>query len=393
MTNPDLQASFNSKLPKVGTTIFTVMSKMAQEYDAINLSQGFPNFQVSPKLIELIHQHMKEGSNQYAPMQGVLSLQERISQKTKDLYGISVDPETQITVTSGGTEAIFSAVATILNPGDEALILEPAYDCYAPAVELCGGIPVYIALNPNDFSVDWQAVKDQITEKTRLIFINTPHNPTGTVLSADDLNALAEIIRHTSIFVISDEVYEHIIFDGLQHQSVLRHEELASRSVAVSSFGKTFHATGWKVGYCIAPAWLMKEIRKVHQYVQFSVHTPTQMALAEYLKDKTHYSTLPAFYQQKRDLFIELMADLPFQPLISKGTYFQLFSYKDFSNESDKALAEYLTRQAKVASIPISVFYHDQTDHHYLRFCFAKDDDTLRKAASLLNQWAEQKKK
>ena len=389
MTNPRLQASFSSKLPQVGTTIFTVMSKMAQEHGAINLSQGFPDFQVSPALIELIYKYMKAGSNQYAPMQGVMSLREQISEKTKVLYGNTIDPETQITVTSGGTEAIFSAVAAILRPGDEAIILEPAYDCYAPAVTLCGGVPVYIALNPHDFSVNWQAVKDRITEKTRLIFINTPHNPTGAVLSAADLNSLAEVVRDTSLFIISDEVYEHIIFDGLQHQSVLRHEELASCSVAVFSFGKTFHATGWKVGYCIAPPWLMKEIRKVHQYVQFSVHTPTQMALAEYLKDKDHYSGLATFYQKKRDLFIELMAGLPFQPILSKGTYFQLFSYQGFSNEPDRTLAEHLTQKAKVASIPVSVFYHNQTDHQYLRFCFAKDDNTLSKAAELLKQWIQ----
>ena len=392
MTNPSLQTSFRSKLPQVGTTIFTIMSQMAQDHGAINLSQGFPDFHVSSALIELVHKYMKAGSNQYAPMQGVMGLREQIGEKTAALYGNTIDPETQITITSGGTEAIFSAVAAMLRQGDEAIILEPAYDCYAPAVELCGGVPVYVALNPHDFSVNWQAVKDHITEKTRLIFINTPHNPTGAVLSAADLDTLADILRNTSIFVISDEVYEHIIFDGLPHQSVLCHGELASRSVAVSSFGKTFHATGWKVGYCIAPPWLMKEIRKVHQYVQFSVHTPTQMALAEYLADKEHYSGLAAFYQQKRDLFIELMAALPFQPVVSKGTYFQLFSYQGFSNEPDRTLAERLTQKAKVASIPVSVFYHDQTDHHYLRFCFAKDDTTLRQAAELLKQWIQQEK-
>lgn len=387
MANPNLKTSFKSKLPQVGTTIFSVMSNMAQEYGAVNLSQGFPDFPMSPALIELVNKYMQTGSNQYAPMPGVMSLREQIAEIAAAFYGNDIDPETQITITSGGTEAIFSAVAAILQPGEEAIILEPAYDCYAPAVELCGGTPVYIPLNPADFSVNWQAVQDHITEKTRLIFINTPHNPTGTVLSATDLSTLAEIVREKQIFIISDEVYEHIIFDGLSHQSVLRNEALAARSIAVFSFGKTFHATGWKVGYCIAPAWLTKEIRKVHQYVQFSVHTPTQLALAEYLTDKVHYSGLSAFYQKKRDFFLELMAGLPFEAVPSQGTYFQLFSYQDFSREADRTLAELLTKKAKVASIPVSVFYHDQTDHHYLRFCFAKDESTLCKAAELLKEW------
>ncbi len=385
MINSNLQQSFKSKLPQVGTTIFTVMSKMAQEHGAVNLSQGFPDFPVSPDLIALVNQHMQKGSNQYAPMQGVSGLREQISEIILNLYEKTVNPDTEITITSGGAEAIFSSVAAIIQPGEEAIILEPAYDCYAPAVELCGGKPIYVPLSPEDFSVDWQSVKDHITEKTRLIFINTPHNPSGTVLSADDLHVLAEIVRDTSVFIISDEVYEHIIFDRLPHQSVLRHEELAARSVAVSSFGKTFHATGWKVGYCVAPDWLMKEIRKVHQYVQFSVHTPTQMALAEYLADEKNYAGLATYYQQKRDLFIELMKDLPFKAVPSKGTYFQLFSYKNFSNEPDQALAEHLTKKAKVASIPVSVFYHNQTDHQYLRFCFAKGDDTLQEAAGFLH--------
>jgi methionine transaminase len=393
MINSRLQTSFKSKLPQVSTTIFSVMSEMAQEHSAVNLSQGFPDFPMSPALIELVNKHMQTGSNQYAPMPGVVSLREQIAEIAAALYGNTIDPETQITITSGGTEAIFSVVAAILRPGDEAIILEPAYDCYAPAVELCGGKPVYVSLNPADFSVNWQAVQDNITEKTRLIFINTPHNPTGAVLSATDLVTLADIVRDTSIVVISDEVYEHIIFDGLPHQSVLRNEELAARSVAVFSFGKTFHATGWKVGYCIAPAWLTKEIRKVHQYVQFSVHTPTQMALAEYLKNKANYSGLSAFYQQKRNLFLELMAGLPFEAIPSKGTYFQLFSYQNFSQEADRTLAELLTKKAKVASIPVSVFYHDHTDHHFLRFCFAKDENTLRKAAGLLKEWFSKNQK
>ncbi len=377
-------SSFQSKLPDVGTTIFTLMSKMALDYGAINLSQGFPDFQVSEELLSLVNQHMRKGHNQYAPMQGVMALRERISEKIFTAYQKEKSPETEITVTSGGTEAIFAAVSAMLHPGDEAIILEPSYDCYAPAVTLAGGIPIYVSLHPENFSVNWQAVEEKISEKTRLIFINSPHNPSGSVLTWHDLEELARITRDRSIVIISDEVYENIIFDNLSHQSVLCHDELATRSVAVFSFGKTFHTTGWKVGYFVAPDWLTHEIRKVHQYVQFSVHTPSQFALADYLADRHHYENLSSFYQKKRDLFLNLMQDSPLRPVTSHGTYFQLFSYKEISTMTDRSLAEYLTKEVGVASIPISVFYHDKQDNHYLRFCFAKNDETLQKASEIL---------
>jgi methionine aminotransferase len=361
------------------------MSALASKHNAINLSQGFPEFPVSEELIALVHQHMIDQRNQYAPMQGVLSLRERIAEKVEEHYHTKVDPDTEVTITAGATEAIYATIAALVWPGDEVIILEPAYDSYVPAVLVNGGIAVPVHLNP-DFSVNWQAVEEKITNKTRMIMVNTPHNPSGMIFSAADLDHLARITRDSQIVVLSDEVYEHIIFDGCVHQSVLRDEELAMRSVTVSSFGKTFHATGWKVGYCIAPACLTKEIRKVHQYLQFSVHTPTQYALADFLADNNTYTDLAQFYQRKRDLFLQQMKASPFRPLIARGTYFQLFSFQGFSDQPDKGFAEYLTREVGVASIPISVFYQDGTDHHLLRFCFAKNDETLLKAASILSQ-------
>lgn len=377
--------SLPSKLPQADTTIFTVMSALAAKCNAINLSQGFPEFSVSEDLIELIHRYMLNGYNQYAPMPGVLSLRERIAEKIEDQYHRKIDPETEVTITAGATEALYATIAALIRPEDEVIILEPAYDSYVPAILANGGIPVTVHLN-SDFSVNWQTVEDKITGKTRMIMVNTPHNPSGMIFSSEDLDHLACITRDSQILVLSDEVYEHIIFDDFIHQSVLRNEELAMRSVAVFSFGKTFHATGWKVGYFVAPAWLTKEIRKVHQYLQFSVHTPTQHALAVFLEDKSHYTGLAQFYQRKRDLFLQHMQKSPFRPLIAKGSYFQLFSYQDFSNQSDRKFAEYLTREVGVASIPISVFYQDKTDHHLLRFCFAKNDETLMKAANILCQ-------
>lgn len=385
LSQNSFHTSVSSKLPQAGTTIFTVMSALASKYNAINLSQGFPEFPVSEELIRLVHQHMIDHHNQYAPMQGVLSLRERIAEKVEGQYHAKIDPETEVTITAGATEAIYATVAALVWPGDEVIILEPAYDSYMPAVLVNGGIPVPVHLN-HDFSVNWQAVEDKITPKTRMIMVNTPHNPSGMIFSAADLQHLAHITRDSQIIVLSDEVYEHIIFDGCVHQSVLRNEELAMRSVAISSFGKIFHATGWKVGYCIAPAWLTKEIRKIHQYLQFSVHTPTQHALADFLEDKNHYTGLAQFYQRKRDLFLQQMKASPFRALTARGTYFQLFSFRDFSDQPDKNFAEYLTREVGVASIPISVFYQDGTDHRLLRFCFAKNDETLIKAANILSQ-------
>lgn len=378
--------SVTSKLPEAGTTIFTVMSTLAAEHGALNLSQGFPEFSASQELIELVHRYMQDGYNQYAPMRGVLALRERIAEKVESQHYHKVDPDAEVTITSGASEAIFATIAALIHPGEEVIVLEPAFDSYIPSILVNGGIPIPIHLNPHNFSVNWEQVEEKITNKTRMIIVNTPHNPSGMIFSAGDLAELARVTRNRSIFVLSDEVYEHIIFDGLTHHSVLQHKELVNRSIAVSSFGKTFHATGWKVGYLVAPPWITDEIRKVHQYLQFSVHTPTQYALADFMEDPSHYTGLADLYQHKRDLFLRHMQASPFEPLVAKGTYFQLFSYHNFAESPDKALAEQLTKEVGVASIPISVFYHDQTDHHYLRFCFAKNDDTLIKAANLLCQ-------
>lgn len=378
------QAEISSKLPDTGTTIFTIMSKMASDYGAINLSQGFPDFSVPEALQKLVYKHMHDGHNQYAPMPGLIALREQISGKVEKLYQRIINPETEVTITAGATEALHASISAIVHPGDEVIVLEPAYDSYIPSIQLNGGIPVTVALNPKDFTVDWNKVREAISSKTRTIIVNTPHNPSGSIFSTYDLEQLAEITRDNQMLVLSDEVYEHIIFDGKQHQSVLCHEELATRSIAVFSFGKTFHATGWKVGYCIAPPPISTEIRKVHQYLQFSVHTPTQYALAKYMDTLDSYQHLADFYQKKRDLFLKLTQASPLKALSSGGTYFQLFSYKDYSKLSDRALAEKLTQENKLASIPISVFYHDQTDHHYLRFCFAKSNETLEKAAKIL---------
>jgi len=357
---------------------------MAAEEGAINLSQGFPDFDAPEELVELISKYMHGGSNQYSPMEGLMTLREQIARKVKKLYQASFDPESEITLTSGATEALHASISAIVQSGDEVIVLEPAYDSYIPSIQLNGGVPVTVSLDPVDFSVPWEKLQRSISPKTRLIIINTPHNPTGTVWYADDLNRLAELIRDTRILVLSDEVYEHIIFDGQKHHSVLTHPELSARSAAVSSFGKTFHATGWKIGYVVAPAFISREIRKVHQFIQFSVHTPSQYALAEYMESLDSYQFLADFYQQKRDLFQSLTAEAPFEPLPSRGTYFQLFSYKDYSDMRDRELAEQMTRVNKLACIPISVFYQDHTDNKYLRFCFCKDDETLRRGAEIL---------
>ncbi|MFP4504761.1 MAG: methionine aminotransferase [Cyclobacteriaceae bacterium] len=377
-------AILRSKLPATGTTIFTVMSALAAQHGAINLSQGFPDFPVPAALADKVTYHMQQGHNQYAPMQGLLPLREQISAKISRLYHRNVDPATEVTVTAGATEAIFATMAALLHPGDEVIVLEPAYDCYIPAIQLNGGLPITVPLNPDDFSVDWDKVRERISLRTRMIMINSPHNPTGSILNAEDLEQLAIITRDKDILLLSDEVYEHMVYDGMKHHSVLTHAELAEKSVAVFSFGKTFHATGWKVGYLVAPPAITAEIRKVHQYLQFSVHTPTQFALAEYMQEETDYQPLTEFYQAKRDLFLSLTQGSSLQPLKAQGTYFQLFSYAAYSKMPDRELAERLTIDKKLASIPISVFYQDKTDHHYLRFCFAKHDQTLAEAAKII---------
>jgi methionine aminotransferase len=373
-----------SKLPKAGTTIFSVMSALANECGAINLSQGFPNFPPNEELIDRVCQAMKSGYNQYAPMQGIMPLREIIAEKMQDEYGVQYDPEKEITITSGGTQAIYTAIAALVREGDEVIVFEPAYDCYTPAIELAGGIPVYGSLEPPSFNIHWEQVRKLINHRTRIIMINTPHNPSGTVWSKSDMMELERLTRNTDIIIISDEVYEHLIFDGQQHQSVCRFPLLAQRSIVIFSFGKTYHATGWKMGYCLAPSVLMSEFRKCHQFIVFSANTPIQYALAEIMKQKQLYHNLPSFFQQKRDYFLSLLKNSAFTFTPAAGSYFQLLGYKKLSQEKDTDYAVRLTREAGVASIPVSVFYHHAPSVHMLRFCFAKTNDTLEQAAEKL---------
>ena len=373
-----------SRLPDVGTSIFTVMSKMALDYGAINLSQGFPDFMIDEKIISLVHKYMLEGHNQYAPMPGTPALRNSIAEVILKTYGRQVDPDTQITITSGATESTYSVIAALIAPGDEVIIFDPSYDSYNPAVRLNGGVPVHINLNAGDFSIDWPTVRSKINKRTRMIIINTPHNPSGAVLHEQDLEELEKIALEHGLLVLSDEVYERLIYDGLTHQSILRYPGLAEQSLAVFSFGKTFHATGWKVGYVVASPTLTKEILKAHQFVVFSVNTPVQLALAEYLQTPKHYLELGNFYQKKRDFFLDQMKGSSFEPLPSYGSYFQLMSYKQISNKPDVEMANDLLKKSKVASIPVSVFYKDGTDNRLLRFCFAKKEETLEKACTIL---------
>jgi methionine aminotransferase len=381
--------SIQSKLPAVGTTIFTVMSQLAAECGAINLSQGFPSFDPDPELKRLIDHHLKAGANQYAPMPGVPSLRHEIAAKVLRLYGRRVDENTEVTVCTGATEGLFSTVQALVRPGDEAIVFDPAYDSYEPAIVLAGGrtrhVPLIVV--DNEFQIDWQRLADTINDKTRLIILNFPQNPTGAVLTEDDLESLADLIRDTHAFLLSDEVYEHIIFDGVAHQSLLRHDELWQRSFVISSFGKTYHATGWKVGYCIAPASLTAEFRKVHQFTTFAVVTPIQHALADYMaKTPGHYDALPAFYEAKRDRFCSLVKDSRFRFHPAKGTFFQILDYSGITDEPDVQYARRLTHEIGVASIPVSVFCEQPPPGRKLRFCFAKDDATLEQAARKLCQ-------
>jgi methionine aminotransferase len=376
--------NIQSKLPKTETSIFAVMSGLANQYKAINLSQGFPNFQVSHELISLINKQMLDDKNQYAPMPGVLELRQALSRKIKRLYNKNVNPDTEITITAGATQALFTAITAFVGQGDEAIIFEPAYDSYDPAIKLNGGVPKYISLSAPDFSIDWDEVKNSITSKTKLLIFNTPNNPGGFVFNRDDMLRLTEITRGTDIVVISDEVYEHIIFDGLQHQSALLFDELYQRTIAVYSFGKTFHATGWKTGYVVAPEHLMIEFRKVHQFNVFCVNTPIQYALAEYLDNEQNYLTLPDFYQQKRDYFINAIQGSRFKLIPSKGTYFQLLDYSAVSNQTEFDFAVWMTKEKGLASIPVSSFYHDKKNQQILRFAFPKEEETLLKAAEIL---------
>ncbi len=374
----------HSKLPNISTTIFTVMSKMANEHQALNLSQGFPNFDASQELIDLVTKGMQKGHNQYAPMAGTIPLREVIAEKSSTLYGSTYHPESEVTITSGATQAIFTIVAAFINPGDEVIIVKPAYDSYEPAVELFGGTVVPIQLSAPDFKVNWTEFAQKITTKTKMVIINTPHNPSGTVLSKDDMLQLEALLKDTNIILLSDEVYEHIIFDGQPHESAAKFPALAERSFITASFGKTFHTTGWKMGYCLAPRQLMEEFRKVHQFNVFCSSHPMQYALAEYLKTPENYLSLPQFYQEKRDLFLSLLQDSRFKFIPAAGTYFQLLDYSEITDEHDVTFAERLTKEHKIASIPVSVFNLNQQDDKVLRFCFAKNEDTLKKAAEIL---------
>ena len=383
---PSYPGHIQSKLPHIGTTIFTVMSRLAAEHKAINLSQGFPDFDCTPELRALVTKHFNAGVNQYPPMAGIAPLREAVAEKIASLYGTAYDPEQEVTIVPGATYAIYTAVAALIRPGDEVILFEPTYDSYGPAVEVHGGVPVYVQLRYPDYSIDWQAVQAAITPRTKLMIINTPHNPTATVLSAEDLRLLEGMLKKTDIAVISDEVYEHIVFDGHQHQSVARFPGLAERSFLVSSFGKTYHVTGWKMGYVAAPRGLMNEFRKVHQFNAFVANGPLQYVFAEYMQNKDAYLQLAAFYQKKRDFFLDGLKGSRFKPLPSRGTFFQNLSYEAISEEKDTDLAVRLTKEHGVASIPVSVFYRQPPVHRVLRFCFAKSEETLAKGAEILSR-------
>lgn len=376
----------NSKLPNIETSIFAKMSKMAADHNALNLSQGFPNFPSDPALNALVDQAMSDGYNQYAPMPGDFGLRMEISKKIETLHDRFYNPETEITITAGATQAIFTIIAATISKGDEVIIFTPAYDCYAPTVELFSGKIVPIQLKPPFYSVDWQQVADMISSKTKMIIINSPHNPSGMLFSKEDMLELQDLAEKNDLLVLSDEVYEHIIFDGNVHQSASKFEALAERSFVTASFGKTFHNTGWKMGYCAAPERLMKEFQKVHQFVVFCVNHPIQKALATYLKDENHYLKLSDLYQQKRDFFLNLMKGSNFRIIPSKGTYFQMLDFSEISNESDIAFAERLTKKFKIATIPTSVFNEGKKDFKQIRVCFAKTDETLAQAAKILQQ-------
>ena len=380
-------SSHTPKLYNLPTSIFTIMSKLAAKHNAINISQGFPDFDTDPVLVELVADAMRSGYNQYAPMAGIYSLRAAICQKIELLYGANYLPESEVTITSGATEAIYSTISAFVSAGEEVIVIKPAYDCYEPAILANGGIPVFVQLNNIDFKMDWAEFRSKITQKTRMVIINTPHNPSGTIFSQADMLHLQDALKGTNIILLSDEAYEHIVFDGLSHESVAKYPKLVSRSVICASFGKTFHTTGWKMGYCVAPKALMKEIQKIHEFNVFSVSHPMQRALTEYLKTPDNYLALHSFFQKKRDLFLEGIQGSRFTYKPSLGTYFQLLNYTQITDESDVALAKRLTIDHGVASIPISVFNTDQLDHKLLRFCFAKKDETIKRATEILNKF------
>ena len=377
--------SIESKLPNLGTTIFTKMSKLAQEHNAINLSQGFPDFPPDQKLLELVKQGLDENHNQYAPLAGLISLRKTLAEKLYKSYGSRYSAEEEITITAGATQAIFTAISAFIRQDDEVIVFKPAYDCYEPAIELYGGKPILVEMKAPTYKIDWQEVSAKITSKTKMIVINTPHNPSGTVLEQEDLVQLQQLVENTNILILSDEVYEHLIYDDKKHQSVARFPKLAERSLITYSFGKTFHVTGWKVGYCVAPEELMKEFRKVHQYNVFCVNHPMQWALNEYLQKPEHYLELSTFYQEKRDYFLQQIKNSRLELIPAQGTYFQTASYKNITTEKDTDFALRLIKEKGLATIPVSVFNKDQKDELMLRFCFAKKKETLAKAAAIIN--------
>ena len=379
-----MKPTIQSKLPNVGTTIFTEMSVLAQQYKAINLGQGFPDFFMDSAITDLVNEAMQKGHNQYVHMNGLPALREGLAEKVKELYNTDIDPNDEITVTPGGTYAIYTAFTTILQKGDEVIVFEPAYDSYIPNIEINGGVAVPISLSYPDYSINWDLVKEKINAKTKAIIINSPHNPSGALLQDADLKKLSELVLGTGIFIISDEVYEHLVFDNKEHLSVLKYPELYERSFVCFSFGKTYHCTGWKMGYCIAPPSLMKEFRKVHQFNCFTCNSPTQFALAAYIKNKEAYLGLGKFLQRKRDYFMEAMKATKFKPLPSYGSYFQLYSYDGISEETEKELAVRLIKEYGVATIPVSAFYNIAIENKVLRFCFAKKEETLQEAANRL---------
>jgi methionine aminotransferase len=375
-----------SKLPHIGTTIFTKMSALARQHGAINLSQGFPDFTVDTKLTAYLYEATKQGHNQYAPMEGLLTLREKIAQKYHALYGVDYHPQSEITITAGATQAIFTAIATLISKGDEVIMFTPAYDCYAPTVQLFGGVCKFVKLEHPNYSINWKEVDAQLSDKTKLIILNTPHNPTGSILSDEDMSELSKRVEKHTCFVISDEVYEHIIFDGEKHASACKYPALKERTFIVASFGKTLHATGWKVGYCVAPEALTKEFRKAHQFNVFCVNHPAQYAIDKYMEDESTYLGLPSFYQQKRDYFLDLTKGSQLTFLPCKGTYFCVADYSKISALGDVEFCEWMTKEKGLAAIPLSVFYDDATDHKLIRLCFAKNEETLEKAAQIIRQ-------
>ena len=379
-----MELEIRSKLPNVGTTIFTVMSSLAAQHKAINLGQGFPDFPMSEELISLVNEAMKQGHNQYVHMNGYIPLRESIAEKVEFLYHAKLNPDTQVTITPGGTYALYTALTTILQPGDQVIVFEPAYDSYIPAIEMNGAKAIKIQLVFPEYRIDWKEVKNQLTDRTKAIMINSPHNPTGSVLSTGDIESLRELVRDTNIAIISDEVYEHLIFDDRKHESILKYPDLMERSFVCFSFGKVYHCTGWKLGYCISSENLMKEFRKIHQFNCFTCDTPKQVALADFLKKRENYLELGGFLQKKRDYFQNLMKQTRLQPLDSYGSYFQIYSYSTISGESEKDFATRLTKEYGVATIPVSAFYASEQNNQVLRFCFAKKESTLESAVERL---------